>query len=232
MMSIFGVNNNLVAYRVNKVINSNMQILVQNGEIVVKAPWYMSYNKIQEAVENKTKWILEKLNEYEKNIEKKQSKIVKIFGKNYKLNINYQNVKNPELNLEDIEIKVILPLKYKKAKKEVILKNIVDKMYEQIAQKEIEQIMEKTRIMLKIAPENYKIKKMNKVIAKTENQNEIIINPEIISYNKQVIEYIIAHEFCHLKYKTHSKGFYEMLNKNFKNYKEIQNYIKEKGIKM
>ena len=33
------------------------------------------------------------------------------------------------------------------------------------------------------------------------------------------------HEYCHLKYKTHSKKFLEMIEKNQKNYKKIENLI-------
>ena len=44
-------------------------------------------------------------------------------------------------------------------------------------------------------------------------------------YNRTVIEYVVMHEYCHLKYKTHSKKFLEMIEKNQKNYKKIENLI-------
>jgi hypothetical protein len=184
------------------------------------------------AVQVKKNWLLEGINVYKNYIEEMQYKIVKIFGTPYILNVNYQNIKSIEVNIQEREIDVILPVKYRRANQNEILNALVEKIYEQIAQKEIEQIMEKTRIMLKIAPENYSISKIKNVMAKCEKQSEIIINPEIVKYKKEVIEYIIAHQFCHLKYKTHSKRFSEMLNKNFKNYKEIQNYIEKNGIKI
>ena len=46
-MSIFGKRNNVITYKVNKAINSDMYITVQNGEVVVNAPWYFTSNKIQ-----------------------------------------------------------------------------------------------------------------------------------------------------------------------------------------
>ena len=49
-----------------------------------------------------------------------------------------------------------------------------------------------------------------------------------MQYKKEIIEYVVAHEFCHLKYKTHGKRFYEIIEKNMPEYKkyerEIQNY--------
>lgn len=100
-------------------------------------------------------------------------------------------------------------------------------MYEQIANNEIENIMEKTRKILGIAPEDYQIAKMKSTLGKCIN-GKVIINPELMQYKKEIIEYVIAHEFCHLKYKTHGKRFYEMIQQCVIDYerceKEIQDY--------
>lgn len=226
-MSIFGKRNNVITYTVNKAANRDMYITVQNGEVVVNAPWYFTSNRIQEAVREKKNWILNKIQEYEEEMPNIQS--VKIFGKNYDIKVIYKNIKTPELNIEEnSEINIILPNKYKKIGNEQILKMSIGKMYEQIANNEIEDIMERVRIMLGIAPEEYRIAKMQNILGKCTEQKIIIINPELMQYKKEIIEYVIAHEFCHLKYKTHGKRFYEMIEKNIPNYrkyeKEIQNY--------
>ena len=158
-MSIFGRRDNVITYTVNKAINTNMYITVQNGEVVVNAPWYFTANKIQQMVQEKKNWILSKMQEYEENIPNMQS--VKIFGKNYDIEVKYKNIKMPELNLKaNYRIEIILPNKYKKVGNEQILKISIEKMYEQIANNEVEDIMEKTRKILGIAPEEYTIGKM------------------------------------------------------------------------
>lgn len=225
-MSIFGRKDNVITYTVNKAVNTNMYITVQNGEVVVNAPWYFTSNKIQQMVQEKKKWILSKINEYEENLPNMQS--VKIFGKNYDVEVKYQNVKIPELNLrENYKIEIILPNKYKKVGNEQILKICIDKMYEQIANNEIEGIMEKTRKILKIAPEEYEITKTKNILGKCID-GKITISTELMQFKKEIIEYVVIHEFCHLKYKTHGKRFYEIIEKNVPNYKkyerEIQNY--------
>ena len=57
--------NDVIAYSVNKTIESGLYISVQNGEVLVRAPWYITQNKIQKAVEDKRNWIIKKLKEYE-----------------------------------------------------------------------------------------------------------------------------------------------------------------------
>ena len=225
-MSIFGRKENVITYTVNKAVNRNMYITVQNGEVVVNAPWYFTSNKIQQIVQEKKNWILSKMQEYEENLSNIQS--VKIFGKNYDVQVEYKNIKAPELNLrENYKIEIILPAKYKKVGNEQILKMSIEKMYEQITNTEIEDIMEKTRKMLGIAPEDYEIRKMEKTLGKCED-GKITIAPELMQYKREVIEYVVTHEFCHLKYKTHGKRFYQIIEKYIPEYKkyerEIQGY--------
>lgn len=152
-------------------------------------------------------------------IEKDLNKTAKIFGQEIAVKVIYTKIKNPELDLIGNIINVYLPNKYKKTEDITIVKLAIEKMYEEIARVEIEKVMEETRIMLKgLAPENYEIKKIPNKFAKTLPNKTIIINPEIIKYDKQVLRYVVLHEFCHLKYKTHSKGFFAMMEKYMQNY--------------
>lgn len=152
-------------------------------------------------------------------IEKELGKSVKIFGETISVNIIYSKIKNPELDLVGNIINVYLPNKYKRNEDVAIVKLAIDKMYQEIARVEIEKVMEETRIMMNgLAPENYIIKRIPSKLAKTTNMKTIIINPEIVKYDKKVLRYVVLHEFCHLKYKTHSKGFFEMMERYMEDY--------------
>ena len=82
--------------------------------------------------------------------------------------------------------------------------------------------MEKIRQTLKIAPEDYKIEKLQgNIMAKFNFENDTItINPEIVKYAKEEIEFILFHEFCHLKYKTHCQKFQDLIKKYIPNYEK------------
>ena len=45
-------------------------------------------------------------------------------------------------------------------------------------------------------------------------------------FDEDVINYVVLHEFCHLKYMNHSKVFWNMVGKYMPNYKEIKNKLK------
>ena len=160
-------------------------------------------------------------------IEKDLNRTVKIFGETISVRVIYKKLKNPELDLVGNIINVYLPNKYKRSGNIEIVKLAIEKMYQEIARVEIEKVMEETRIMLKgLAPENYEIRKLSNKLSKLTLERGIIINPEIVKYNKQVLKYVILHEFCHLKYKTHSKGFYKMMQKYMPEYESYE-YIEQ-----
>lgn len=156
---------------------------------------------------------------------------VPVLGIDYRVRIAYKNIRIAELDVENTTIKISLPNKYKKEDSKKILDIAIDKMYEQIAKVEVENAMEKIRIMLGFAPEDYAIKKMKNTFGKCENQ-KITINPEIVKYPRKLIEYAVLHQYCHLKYKNHCRSFYEMIAKyepNYEIYEEM--YSKKEQVK-
>ena len=153
---------------------------------------------------------------------------VPVLGVDYRVKIVYKNIKITELDVEEKTIKISLPNKYKKMSNTAILDLAIEKMYEQIANVEIERAMEKTRIMVGFAPEEFEIKNM-KVFGKYED-NKIMINPQIVKYGRKIIDYVVLHQYCHLKYKTHCRAFYDLLKKyepDYKYYDELLNRLEK-----
>lgn len=148
---------------------------------------------------------------------------VKIFGETYKLKVIYKYSRKPNLKIKtkENELEIYLPYKYRKVDNSIIIELLVNKMYDEIAKSELDTIMEKVRTTLKFAPEDYKIMRLDKQIAKCF-ANRLIINPEIVKYRREVIEYIIFYEFCLLKVKRHGKKFNEMLKTYMPNYENYE----------
>lgn len=226
-MNIFKSRNTEMIYKVNRELKSDLSILVQNGEVTITAPWMLSNNEINKIVEEKKIWIMNKLEEYDKKMENKnyvKSKQVIIFNKQFELKVLYKNVNISELTLEDNDIKVILPKKYKKIGNRQILDLLVEKMYIEISKNEVEQVMEKTRINMGFAPEDYDICIMKDTLAKCIDQEKILINPYIAMYHKDVLNYVVVSQFCKLKFQRRTKGYYNLLEKYIPDYKRFEKY--------
>lgn len=215
---------NVIVYSVNRSFYEDVSINIYNGAVVVNAPWFFSNNKIRRIVEEKKKIILNRIKDYQDEHTKTyiRNEIVKVLGKDCKVTINYRNLKKPTLTLEGRNLTICLPNKYKKiTDRDEILQKLIEKLYEKIAEEEIEGVMEKIRSILKIAPEDYKIERLtDNYMAKFNFENKTItINPDIVKLSIEEIEYIVFHEFCHLKYKTHCQAFKEMVKKYNPDYK-------------
>ena len=156
-----------------------------------------------------------------KNVKESIFKSVKIFGVSYELNVVYKRVKKPKLDLKEKQIEISLPTKYKKLNNDIIIEMLLEKMYDAIANKELDVIMEKVRTTLRFAPEDYKIMRLDKRLGKCF-ANKLIINPDIVKYRKEIIEYVVFYEFCRLKINKSSKNFYEMIKKYMPNYENYE----------
>ena len=95
-------------------------------------------------------------------------------------------------------------------------------MYNKIAERELELAMEKARHILGIAPEDYGIVPMASLANCDKEKKSILFNPYVVMYPREIVEYIVIHEFCHLIYKNHTKKFYDLLSKFVPNYDEIE----------
>lgn len=220
------IKKDIITYTIDRARNAGFYISIEKGEVIVKAPWYVTNKSIQEIVEEKKKWITEKLRQYEdQNISQRnyiKNKKAQIFGTDYNVIIKYENEKYPKLDIEENKIKITLPNKYKKSDNQDIINILLEKMYNKIAEEEIANQMEKNRIKLGFAPEDYEIKRMKKEFAKCTEDKKIIVNPDIVTLSKEKIEVILLHEFCHIKYKTHGKGFYNLMRRCMPDYKKYE----------
>ncbi len=145
---------------------------------------------------------------------------VSLLGIDYKVKIVYKNITITELDIKNKIILISLPNKFKKMKNANILDMAIEKMYEQIAIVEIERAMEKYRVMLGFAPEEFMIKNINKLASC--NEDIITINPNIVMYDRDIIDYIVLRQYCNLKYKVHTKDFFNLLKKYKPNYRECE----------
>ena len=153
---------------------------------------------------------------------------VSVLGVSLKLNIKYTNNSTIELNKKETEIDLLLPKIYKNIDNIDIVNMSIQKLYTTIAETEIEYAMEIARHILKFAPEDYSIKRLNNEFYKC-SKNKLIINPDIVKFNREIINTTIIQAFCKTKYKTNSIQYKKLLNNamnEYDMYKKNENKIR------
>ena len=162
---------------------------------------------------------------FKKLFEPKSYFSVSLMGKNLQLDINYSKVNNVEMNILENEVEITLPIKYKDNMD--IINLCVQKMYSKVASTELEYAMEFARHTLGFAPEDFKIKRLDNSYYKYSNKT-LIINPDIVQFNKEVIYTTIIKAFCKIKYRSGSKNYFNALEIGLK---ECAKYRREEPTK-
>ena len=163
-----------------------------------------------------------KIIDLSKPVEIKTYLTVSVLGKSLNLNINYKKINVPELDLGKKDVNIYLPMRYKESGTVDIVSMAIQKMYDEIAQIEIANSMEKIRVILGFAPEDYKIVRMNNNFIKNNKNKTITINPDIVKYNRKIIETTLVQAFCKTKFKENSKDYKELLKYSIEKYENYQ----------
>lgn len=163
-----------------------------------------------------------KIIDLSKPVEIKTYLTVSVLGKSLNLNINYKKINVPELDLGEKDVNIYLPMRYKESGTVDIVSMAIQKMYDEIAQIEIANSMEKIRVILGFAPEDYKIVRMNNNFIKNNKNKTITINQDIVKYNRKIIETTLVQAFCKTKFKENSKDYKELLKYSIEKYENYQ----------
>lgn len=204
----------------------NMYILIRDGKVIVKVPKAISENRIRHFINSKEEWINKKLKEFEKKSFKEKSyvsgEVFKVLGNDYTLNIEYGDFKKSIVNMENGFINVFMNEDSSVDK----IKDLIDKMYYKLAIVVVDKSVNMWKNILKIAPDVVVIKKLKTAWGKCNSKGKITINPDLMKYDQRVVDYVVLHEFCHLRYMNHSKDFWNMVSKYMPDYKLLRNELK------
>lgn len=163
-----------------------------------------------------------KIIELRKPVEIKTYLAVSVLGKSLNLNINYKKINVPELDMGEKDVNIYLPMRYKEAGTVDIVSEAIKKMYNEIAEIEIANSMEKIRVILGFAPEDYTIKRINNAFIKNNRNKTIEINPDIVKYSRAVIETSLIQAFCKTRHKENSKEYKNLLQKSIEKYENYK----------
>jgi predicted metal-dependent hydrolase len=218
-------NSKIIEYEIVRSKIKNLYIHVRDNKVIVKAPIKMKQSEIEDIVDRKKKWIYEKINQ---NVVEnyKDGNTVKILGKDFLLQVQFLKDIKPILELNESDVVISLPLERKNRNNTQIIKDLINNLYMKIAEKEVAMAMMVVTRIVGIKPNKYRIKRLKTAWGTCTQNKNITINSELMKYDRQVIQYVVLHEICHLKYMSHSKEFWNMVEKYMKDYKEVRSRLK------
>ena len=204
----------------------NIYIQIKDAQVIVKSPKNATILSIENILNSKKKWIINKISEQKSILKNKLSYTdgdnIQILGKTYTLKILY--VKNAKKRIyRDLNyIYCIFDEKYTKVEKRKqidMVKKEIEIYYKEIATKEVSNIIKELSNETKLYPKEYRIKKLKATWGICSSKKKISINQNLAAYSRFAIKYVCLHELCHIKYMNHSKDFWKLVESYMPDYK-------------
>ena len=199
-----------------KAKNSYITVERDTG-VLVKAPETLSNEEIKVLVKSKAKWILSKLKQLGSSVdygEIKTGSRLFYLGKSYYVGLLPQDIDTVEVTFIHSKFKIYIPFEVDQDR----LKGAIELFYKNKAQEKITKLLKKHSDIMKLYPTDINFKKSKTKWGSCSEQNKITFNPELIKLSSSLIEYAIVHELAHIKYKNHSKDFWDLVKKYMADY--------------
>jgi hypothetical protein len=212
-----------------------VQISVQApGKVVVTAPSGRSDKELLDAVSRKARWITQKL--YMMKSMRSQP-VVREFvsgesllylGRNYRLALLLDpNVKKPVISLT----KGVFSITTKTSDRDYLRPLMID-WYKHKADLKIRERIKYFAAKTGVTPKSVAIKEQKKRWGSCTSTGILYFNWRSILAPAHILDYIVAHELCHLIEKSHSSRFWAMLRAVMPDYEVRKQWLKENGVKL
>jgi predicted metal-dependent hydrolase len=234
-MPDFNYNDKSYKYEIIKKSNKNISIKISNdGEIIVVSPYRISELTINEIIAKKSVWIVKKLEEIKsrenrtKPLEFKNFEKILYKGNYYPINIVESMAYNCEVDFVNsgVEIKVNTLVQGRNRRK--IIETALQNWYRDRCEEVIKARTAYYSKLLALYPTKLTVKRKAQITlwGSCSSKGSINFNYRLILAPEKVIDYIVVHELCHLKYMNHSKEFYCMVKNIIPDYKNCISYLK------
>ncbi|MBN3348027.1 zinc-dependent protease [Clostridium botulinum] len=197
--------------------------------IEVTAPLGTNEYTIEQVLKKEEKWIIKKI--------KKLKEVENFNGYYYLGELYYLKIKEVrslyfKLELDSNKFMVYINSGILKEKREVIIKDNLEKFYKDKAVKVLKERTDYYSNILKVAPKNIVIKNQKTLWGSCSSKGNINYNYKIVMAPLKILDYIVVHELCHLVHMNHSKDFWQLVESIIPDFKERRNWLKENGYKL
>lgn len=220
-----------IEFAVVKSRRRSLSIAIQpDGNLLVKAPFFMSDGEILKWVKTKTSWIVRKRakirEQQEMNPPKKYVTGEKFWylGQEYDLEVRISTGRSGMVGI--VEDKIVL---FSKSEDGAEVQKILATWYVKQAKAVIPK---RVRFWAERMGESYgniTVKNQKKRWGSCSSARNLNFNRRLIMAPEAVVDYVVVHELCHLRHMNHSKEFWDEVEKILPDYKIHKKWLENNG---
>ena len=210
-------------------------IKVINGRVQVIVPENLSEIRIQQIVQSRKPWILEKLTlQSEQSIPKPKEYIsgesFSYLGKNYRLKVLLNEP--TEVKLKGGNLVVGVYLKWSDTVRNTFIRRELVKWFEYHALVRLTEKTNRFAKMLGVNPRSISVRDFTSRWGSCCSSGNITYNWRIVIAPHSIVDYVVVHELCHLLEHNHSDEFWRNVSKIMPDYQSNKDWLKFNGLKL
>lgn len=205
-----------------------------NSTVVVLSPNFLDKDKINEIVQKRARWIIQKQEKIKKiNAEVPKKEFVSgesfpYLGREYRLKvIKSKDDKYCFCKLMSGRFYVEINNRFSGKAASQIVKEKLLEWYIEHAKEKINERVQRYSKLIGVIPQKIIIRNQEKRWGSCSHSGVLRFNWKVIMAPISVLDYVLVHEICHLVLKNHSDEFWNKLSSIVPDYKKKRQWLKE-----
>ena len=228
------IGNTAIAYTVRE--NSKTERITINvtpGKVEVVVPSSAPDVVIEDFVYRKKRWIFEKKDEVDKAAQKltlsrptqfRTGAKILYRGRMMKIHINRENVKKIAIAYKN-GFYITIPETMKDS--DIFIGRQIESWMRKHLAQDCASFAVHYSKKLQLYPKDIRVKEQKHLWGSCSKDGIININWQLIFAPKQILEYVIAHEICHLRHRNHSEEFRRLLKTVFPEWEQCKTWLEK-----
>ncbi|MBU8917290.1 SprT family zinc-dependent metalloprotease [Neobacillus sp. 114] len=204
------------------------------GNVEIQAPKGISDEKILQLLEEKWDIIQQKLMEMKGRLDGPQEKAYKhgesflYLGNTYPIQIiQDKNITEDRVSFEGERLHI-----YVKQLDDEKIKQALKRFYYQQCKALVEKSISSYQSHFKTKPRSIRITDSKTTWGTCDSKLQLTFNWRLAMAPREVIDYVVVHEMCHMVHLNHDRSFWRLVGKIMPDYKEKENWLNLSSWKM
>ncbi len=201
--------------------------------VSVSAPLRARQEDILRFVHQKSKWIIDKVEENQviqarlrRKADAPSESEFLFLGKSHAVVVTSRNVHRPDITFDGLRWHVVIPQGISPTG--ALVQRVMAKWYRRQAEEILGGRVFHYSRMLGVEPKTIAVRSFKRVWGNCDyNTQTIQLNWQIILSPMFVVDYVVVHELCHLTVPNHSRRFWQRVEKFYPQYPEAKKWLKE-----
>lgn len=223
------------AYRLRRSARAKRaRIAVYPDRIEVVAPSAMPLTQLEEFVGRHWQWAQDKLAQLaEQAIGNRQElgngTLLPYQGEHFPLTVTEHAGPRASRVAFDRHFQVKLPLGLEAAARQKLLKEKLETWYRKQVGSQAQRLARHHATRHNLHPRSIAVRDQKTRWGSCGPRGNININWRLILAPPAVLEYVVVHEICHLRYRNHAKPFWDLVEDHLPHYREQRRWLKQHG---